>query len=139
LPGRLDMKNILGVFVALLNAGVVYAAGGAAEFRGSHSMYDVNAEMAILKKIESQTDPATEKVIMGGMALKFEYLSNTFGENDGYQFASAYFSDKNDKYVFDYYVDVDKVIKIVLFTKNNEMINKQVYPEKEGSNSDRKK
>lgn len=132
------MKNILTVFVVLLNAGIVYASGGGSEFKGSHSMYDVNAEMAILNKIESQTDPATEKVIIGGMALTFEYFNNTFSVNDGYRFASVHFSDKKDKYVFDYYVDVDKVIKIVLFTKNGKMINRQVYPEEKGSNSERK-
>ena len=131
------MKKTLAVFVVLLNAAIVYASEGAVEFKGSHSMYDMNAEMVILNKIESQTDPATEKVMIGGMALTFEYFNNTFAVNDGYQFASVHFSDKKDKYVFDYYVDVDKVIKIVLFTKNGEMINKQVYPEEKGSNSDR--
>ena len=133
------MKNLIAVFVVLLNAGIVYASGGAVEFKGSHRMYDVNAEMAILNKIESQTDPATEKVMIGGMALTLEYFNNTFFENDGYPFASVHFSDKDDKYVFDYYVNVDKVIKIVLFTKNGKVINKQVYPEKKDSNSDRKK
>ena len=132
------MKNILAVFAVLLSAGIVYASGRSDDFKGSHSMYDVNAEMAILNKIESQTDPETEKVIISGMALTFDYFNNTFSVNDGYQFASVHFYDEKDKYVFDYYVDVDKVIKIVLFTKNGEMINKQVYPEEKGSNSDRK-
>ena len=131
------MKNMLAIFVVMLNAGIVYSSGGAAEFKGSHSTYDVNAEIAILNKIESQTDPATEKVMIGGMALTFEYFNNTFAENDGYPFASVHFSDEKDKYVFDYYVDLDKVVKIVLFTKNGEVINKQVYPEKKDSNSDR--
>jgi len=123
------MKCSNAIFIALFNAGIVYASEGAVEFKGSHSMYDVNAEMTILNKIESQTDPATEKVMIGGMALTFEYFNNRFAVNDGYQFASVHFSDREDRYVFDYYVDVDKVIKIVLFTKNGEMINKQVYPE----------
>ena len=132
-------KFLCAVLALLLSAGIVYASRGEYEFKGSHRMYDVNAEMAILNKIELQTDPATEKVMIGGMALTFEYFNNTFFENDGYPFASVHFSDKKDKYVFDYYVNVDKVIKIVLFTKNGKVINKQVYPEKKGSNSDRKK
>ncbi len=70
------------------------------------------------------------------MALIFEYFTNTFAVKDGYPFASVHFSDKNDKYVFDYYVNVDKVIKIVLFTKNGEVIDRQVYPEEKGPKSD---
>ena len=131
------MRNIIAIFVALLNAGYICASEGAVEFKGSHSMYDVNAEMAILNKIESQTDPATEKVMINEMALKFEYFYNTFRIIDGHQVASVYFSDEEDKYIFDYYISGDKVVKIILFLKNKEEINKQVFPEKEVSNSDK--
>jgi hypothetical protein len=106
--------------------------------KGSFGMYDVSAEMVILKKIESQTDPATEKVIIDGMALKFEYFYNTFRIIDGYQVAAVHFSDKEDDYIFDYYVAGDKVEKIVLCLKNRAEINRQVLPEKKDSSSERK-
>jgi hypothetical protein len=131
-------KMICAVLAGLLNAGIVYASG-LEEFKGSFGMYDVSAEMVVLKKIESQVDPATEKVMIDGMALKFEYFYNAFNIIDGYQVATVYFSDKEDKYVFDYYVDGDKVVKIVLYTKNGKEINKQVYPKKKDTPSDNKK
>lgn len=133
------MKKLLIIVLAvLLNSGIVYASGGY-EYKGSHSEFDITAEAAILNKIESQTDPATEKVKVGRMVLKFEYFTNTFGEIDGQKYASVHFSDNNDQYVFDYYVEGDSVIKILLYTKNGTVINKQVYPEIKGSDSDRKK
>jgi len=131
-------KFFIAVLALLLSTGIVYASEGY-DFKGSHTGYDVNAEMAVLNKVESQTDPATEKVMLDGMALKFEFFSNNFAEIDGYQVASVHFSDKKDKYIYDYYVDVDKVVKIVLLTKNGTLINKQVYPEKKGATSDSKK
>ena len=132
------MKKLLGISLAVLfGPGIVYASEYDEFMKGSFGMYDVSAEMVILKKIESQTDPATEKVIIDGMALKFEYFYNTFRIIDGYQVASVHFSDKEDDYIFDYYVAGDKVEKIVLYLKNEEEINKQVYPEKKDSSAER--
>ena len=134
------MKRFLGIVLAvLLGPGIVYAAGVDEFMKGSFGMYDVSTEMIILKKIESQTDPATEMVMIDGMALKFEYFYDTFRIIDGYQVASVNFSDKEDDYIFDYYVAGDKVVKIILYLKNKEEINKQVYPEKKDSSSGRKK
>ena len=133
------MKKLLSVILTvLLGTGSVYAAGVDEFLKGSFGMYDLTAEMIVLRKIESQMDPTTEKVMIGGMALKFEYFYNTFRVIDGYQVASVYFSDKEDKYVFDYYVGGDEVVKIVLYLKNEEEINKQVYPEEKDSSSERK-
>ena len=132
-------KKILGVFVAVyLSSSIVCASELYEYMKGSFGMYDVSAEMVILKKIESQTDPETEKVILDGMALKFEYFYNTFIIIEGYQVASVYFSDKDDKYIFDYYVSGDKVVKIVLYMKNEKEINKQIYPEKKELSSEKK-
>lgn len=123
------MKKLLcAVLTILLHTCIAHAAGGGDEFKGSHVKYDVTAEMAILNKIESQTDPETEKVVLDGLALKFEYINNNFFQIDAYQVASVYFSDNEDEYVFDYYLDGDEVSKIVLYTKNGKEINKQVYP-----------
>lgn len=136
------MKKLLITVLALLfNAGtfIVCAPGQDYIYKGSFSGYDVSTEMTVLKMIESQTDPETEKVMIGGMALKFEYFSNALAEIDGYHVASVYFSDKEDKYLFDYYIDGDKVVKIILFSKNGEFINKQVYPEEKGECSEEKK
>ena len=104
------------------------ASGGEAQFKGSHTKYDAAAEMVILNKIESQTDPETGKTLIDEMALKFEYINNNFFQIDTYQVASVYFSDSEDEYVFDYYLDGDTVAKIILYTKNGREINKQVYP-----------
>ena len=133
------MERLLATFLAvLLGPGIVCASEIPEFMKGSFGMYDVSAEMVVLKKIESQTDPETEKVILDGMALKFEYFYNTFRIIDGYQVASVYFSDKDDKYIFDYYVGGDKVVKIVLYLKNEEEINKQIYPEKKESGPEKK-
>ena len=132
------MRILLGIILAVLLGPAIVCSSELPEFmKGSYGMYDVSAEMVILKKIESQTDPATEKVIIDGMALKFEYFDNTFRIIDGYQVASVNFSDGEDSYIFDYYVSGDKVSKIILFLKNEEEINKQVYPEKKDSNSEK--
>ncbi len=136
------MKKILvAVFVLFFSAVtfITCASGQDYGYKGSFSGYDVTTEMAVLKMIESQTDPETEKVIIGGMALKFEYFSNALDEVDGYHVAAVYFSDKEDKYLFDYYVEGDKVVKIMLFSKNGEYINKQVYPDEKGDCSEGKK
>ena len=134
------MKKLLTfVLTVLFGAGLVHASDIPEFLKGSYGMYDISAEMVILKKIESQTDPATEKVVIGGMALKFEYFYNTFRIINGYQVASVYFSDEENIYIFDYYVSGEKVEKIVLYLKNEEEINKQVYPEKKDSDSEKEK
>lgn len=127
-------KFIITALAMLFNITVftVCASGQDYEYKGSFSGYDVSTEMVVMKKIESQTDPETEKVKIGGMTLKFEYFSNVLEEVDGYHVAAVYFSDKKDKYLFDYYVDGDKVVKIILISKNGKYINKQVSPEKKG-------
>ena len=131
-------RFLIAFFASLLITGILYASDYDA-FKGSFSMYDAAAEMVILKMIESQTDPEKEKVIVGGMELKLEYLANAFEQVDGMKVASVYFSDKDDKYVLDYYVDGDNVAKIVLLTKNGEFINKELYPAKEESTPKGKK
>jgi hypothetical protein len=73
------------------------------------------------------------------MSLKFDYFDNNFFLADGYMVGGAHFSDNKDRYVFDYYVEGDKVVKIVLYTKNNVVILKQVYPTKDEAGSDGKK
>ncbi|MFC1839366.1 hypothetical protein ACFL1N_07295 [Thermodesulfobacteriota bacterium] len=136
------MKKFLIVVLALLfitGIFIVRASGQDYGYKGSFSGYDVSTDMIVLKMIESQTDPETEKVMIGGMALKFEYFSNALVEIDGYLVAAVNFSDKEDKYHFDYYVKEDMVVKIILFSKNGEFINKQVYPEKKGERSEEKK
>ena len=134
------MKKLLAfIFAVLWGSGIVYASEIPEFLKGSFGMYDISAEMVILKKIESQTDPATEKVMIDGMALKFEYFYNTFRIIDGHQVASVYFSDEKDNYIFDYYVSGDEVVKIILYLKNEEEINKQVYPEKKDSGPEKDK
>ena len=101
------------------------------QFKGSFTNYDVNSEQAVLDKIEADTDPKTEKVILDGTALKFEYMDySLIYIADKYKVIPVYFSDqKGGRYVFDYYVDYDSLAKIVLVMKKGEIINKQVYPE----------
>jgi len=136
------MKKLLITLSAILFNALIFVvcvSGQDFGYKGSFSGYDVSTEMTVLKMIESQTDPETEKVMIGGMALKFEYFSNALAEVDGYHVASVFFSDKEDKYLFDYYVGGDKVVKIIFFSKNGEYINKQVYPEEKGECSEEKK
>ena len=133
------MKTLLTFIAVLWGSGFVYASDIPEFLKGSFGMYDISAEMVILKKIESQTDPATEKVMIDGMALKFEYFYNAFRIVNGHQVASVYFSDEEDNYIFDYYVSGDEVVKIVLYLKNEEEMNKQVYPEKTDSISEKEK
>lgn len=129
------MKRFIIVSLSVLLFSVVlYAQEGSDPydaFKGSFSMYDATAEMVVLKKIESQTDPETEKVMIGGLALTFEYFANAFEVVDGLQVASVYFTDKKDKYIMDYYVDGYNVVKIILVSKNGKVINKEVYPAKD--------
>ena len=133
------MKKLLTFLAVLWGSGIVYASEIPEYMKGSFGMYDISAEMVVLKKIESQTDPATEKVMIDGMALKFEYFYNSFRIIDGHQVASVYFSDGEDNYIFDYYVSGDKIAKIVLYLKNEEEINKQVYPGEDDSNPEKEK
>lgn len=131
------MKKILFVLFAMAaGASIAYASGGY-EYKGSHTGFDVTAENAVLNMLESQTDTKTEKVNIGGMALKFEYFDNHFfPDKDGRLIGSVHLSDNSDKYVFDYYVEGDRVVKILLYTKNGRVVNEQVYPEKEEAASD---
>lgn len=135
------MKKFLTTALAILFSTAFFtvcASGQDFGFKGSFSGYDASTEIVVLKKIESQTDPETEKVNIGGMSLKFEYFSNALDEVDGYIVAAVYFSDKEDKYLFDYYVKEDKVVKIIFFSKNGKYINKQVFPEKNEACSEEK-
>lgn len=129
-------KLIVALLVMAASASIAHISGGA-EFKGSHTGYDPSAEDAILNMVESQTDPETEKVNIGGMALKFDYFDNNFfPDKDGRLVGSVHLSDNDAPYVFDYYVEGDRVVKIILYTKGDKVINRQVYPEKEESVSD---
>ena len=131
------MKNLLFAGLAMfMIVNTAYASEGY-EYKGSHAGFSVTAETAVLQMIESQTDPKTEKVEIDGKALKFEYFENNFPQVGSYLVGAVHLSDNDDQYVFDYYVDGDKVVKIVLITKNDEEIVRQVYPEKTDSPSDR--
>ena len=131
------MKKILFVLFALAASASLAHASGGYEYKGSHTGFDVTAENAVMSKVESQTDPETEKVNIGGMALKFEYFDNHFfPDKDGRLIGSVHLSDGDDKYVFDYYVEGDRVVKILLYTENGRVVNRQVYPEKEEAASD---
>lgn len=123
------MKRILLVLTLLLSTGLVYASEYDA-FKGSFSMYNPTVEMVILEKIQAQTDPDTGLVKIGDLKLKFEFLANALEEVDGLAVAAVHFSDNEDKYLLDYHVDGNNVVKIVLVTKNKEIINKEIYPAK---------
>jgi hypothetical protein len=133
------MKNLFFAALSLIVVtGIAYASEGY-EYKGSHTGYDVNAERAVMNMIESQTDPKTEKVNIDGKAMKFEYFDNNFfPDKDGRLIGSVHLSDNDDQYVFDYYVEGDRVIKIMLYTENDRVINKQVYPEKGAAESEQK-
>ncbi|NLA74582.1 MAG: hypothetical protein GX846_03770, partial [Deltaproteobacteria bacterium] len=121
------MKRLsLVLMLLLLNAGVLYASGYDA-VKGSFNMYNPAVEMTILTKIKAQTDPETGLAVIGGLKLKFEYLANTLEVVEGHAVAPVHFSDGEDKYMLDYYVDGDNVVKIILVTKNHEYINKELY------------
>ena len=133
------MKNlIVALFSLIFISNIAYASEGF-EYKGSHSGYNVEAENAIMKMIQTQVDPDTQNIKIGGKLYKFEYFSNHFTEVDGFLVASVFVSENKDKYAFDYYVKGDKVVKILLYLKNGEVIHKQVYPEKKEADSDRKK
>ena len=126
------MKRMLTTFLTvLLGSGTLYAAGDVYDsFKGSFGMYDMSAETVVLKMIESKTDPKTEKMMIGGLTLKFEYFENELAQKNGMQIAYVHFTDKKDNYVLSYYVGENSVVKIVLFSKNGEFINKELYPAK---------
>lgn len=130
------MKKILLIILTiLLYPGYFYLYGQNNQFdqfKGSFTNYDVTSEQAVFNKIEADTDPKTENVILDGIALKFEYIDySLIYYSDIYKVLPVSFSDqKKDRYVFDYYVDYEKVVKIVLVMKKGEIINKQVFPEK---------
>ena len=131
------MKKVMfALFALITGVSMAYASGGY-EYKGSHTGFDVTAETAVLNMIESQTDPETEKVNIAGKAYKFEFFDNNFfPDKDGRLVGSVHLSDSDDQYVFDYYVEGEKVVKIMLYTENGRLINKQIYPEKEEAASD---
>ncbi len=130
------MKKLIFALVAMaMSISIAYASGGY-EYKGSHTGFDVTAENAVLNMVESQTDPETEKVNIAGKTYKFEYFNNNFPEVGGYLVGAVHLSDGDDQYVFDYYVAGENVVKILLYTKNGKVINKQVYPENEEAGSD---
>ena len=132
------MKIMLTAFlIMILSSGILYADGNDS-FKGSFGMYDASTQAVVLKKIESQTDPKTEKVMIGGLALKFDYLDSTPDQVDGMQVVYVYFTDKEDKYTLTYYVDGYNIVKIMLFSKNGDYINKELYPAKNESSSGKK-
>lgn len=126
------MKTFLIAFsVVLLTSGVLHASDEIYDpFKGSFGMYDMSAEMAVVNKIESMTDPGTEKVVIGGLALEFKYIENELAQENGMQVAYVHFTDKQDAYILTYHVDGNKVVKIILFSKNNNFINKELFPAK---------
>ena len=133
------MKKLIIAIAALIFASnMVYASDGY-EYKGSHSGYDVGGENAIMNMIQSQLDTDTQKIKIGGKLYKFEYFSNHFSEVDDFVVASVFVSDNKDKYAFDYYVKGNKVVKIMLYLKNGEVINKQVYPEEKEADTNSKK
>jgi hypothetical protein len=132
------MKRFLLILTVLLSSGALYASDYDA-FNGSFSMYDSTVENVILDKIQSQTDPETGKVKIGGLTLKFEFLDNALEEVDGLAVGAVHFTDGKDTYILDYHVAGFNVEKIVLVTKNKEYINMELYPgKKEGTPEEKK-
>lgn len=126
------MKKIsIVILIILLYSGYIHIYGQNYGFKGSYtSVYDSTSEQAILNKIEADTDPKTEKVILDGRAFKFEYIDNlmSYDLEEGYKVLGVYFTDQEGEWhVFEYYVDNDKVAKIVMLATNG---SKQIYPEK---------
>lgn len=124
------MKKYLITAALLFLCPVLLYASEGFEYKGSHSGYDLNIEAVVLKKIESQTDPETEKVKINGILMKLEYLNDHFQDSDGYIVAPVHYSSEKDEYIFDYYVKGDSVEKIILFSKNGDFIGTQIFPEK---------
>ena len=138
------MKRFLITFLAvLLSSGMLYASDEIYDsFKGSFGMYDMSTEMVVLKNIESKTDPKTEKMMLGGLSLRFDYFENELGQDKGRQVAYVHFTDKKDEYVLTYHVDGINVVKITLFSKNGEFVNKELYtakhPDKKSSPGEKK-
>ena len=125
-------KFLIIFFTALLSSGVMYASGEIHDsFKGSFGMYDVSAEMVVLNRIESQTDPKTEKMDLGGLSLKFDYIESEPAQENGLQVVYVHFTDKEDNYILTYHVDGNNIVKIMLFSKNSDFINKELYPAKD--------
>ena len=130
------MKNLLITALSIfMIVNIAYASGGY-EYKGSHTGFDIAAETAVLNMIESQTDPKTEKVIIAGKGYKFNYFDNNFPQVGRYLVGAVHLSDGDDQYVFDYYVEGERVVKIHLYTENGRVMDKQVYPEKDEAASD---
>ena len=127
------MKNFLIIFIAvLLISGITYASGETYDsLKGSFGMYDVSAQMVVLNKIESQTNPETEKMTLGGLTLKFDFFEDELAQENGLQVAYVHFTDNKDNYILTYHVDGNNVVKIILFSKNGDFINKELYPDKD--------
>lgn len=132
------MKRIILLLVVFFYSGALYASSYDA-IEGSFNMYNPNVEMVILDKIKEQTDPETGLVKIGGLTLKFEFLANALEVVDGHAVAAVHFSDNEDEYILDYHVDGNKVAKIILVTKNKEVIIKELYPEKHEDSHEKNK
>ena len=136
-------RHLITFLTILLSPGLLYASDEIYDsFKGSFGMYDMSTEMVVLKNIESKTDPKTEKMMLGGLSLKFDYFENELGQDKGRQVVYVHFSDDKDEYVLTYHVDGNSVVKIVLFSKNGEFLNKELYPakdpDKESSSEEKK-
>ena len=124
-------KMITAFFAVLLSSGIMAASDEIYDsFKGSFGMYNMSTETVVLKMIESRTDPKTEKMTLDGLSLKFDYFENELGQEKGLQVAYVHFSDKEDEYVLTFHVEGYNVVKIMLFSKNGEFINKKLYPSK---------
>lgn len=126
------MKRFIYTFFAvLLSSGMLYASDEIYDsFKGSFGMYNMSTEMVVLKNIESKTDPKSEKMMLGGLSLKFDFIDSEPGHEKGLQVVYVHFTDNEDKYVLAYHVDGNNIVKIMLFSKNKDFINKELYPAK---------
>ena len=129
-------KIIIVILTVFFCSGYIHIYGQDYGFKGSYtSVYDSTSEQAVLNKIEADTDPKTEKVILDGRAFKFEYIDNlmNYDIEEGYKVLGVYFTDEEGEWhVFEYYVDNDKVAKIVMLTTNG---SKQIYSEEQDTDS----
>ena len=126
------MKIFLISFLSvLMSSSILHASDEIYDsYKGSFGMYDASTEMVVLKEIESKTDPKTEKMTLGGLSLKFDYFEDEPAQENGLKVAYVHFTDKKDKYVLTYYMDGNNIVKIMLFSKNGDYINKELYPAK---------
>ena len=126
------MKKLSAAFLAvILSSGILYASDETYDsFKGSFGQYNMSTELVVLKKIESLTDTKTENTTIGGLSLKFDYFENELSQEKGLEVAYVHFSDKEDEYILTFHVDGNNVVKIILFSKNGDFINKELYPAK---------